>query len=74
MHFVTVYKALQLNSKIWQRWKTFKGVIDFNPYDVEIKKLECVSHVKKGMGSRLRREKKKHKGVGGKGPGKLPIS
>ena len=52
--------------------KTYKGILDFNPYDeVEVKKLECVLHVKKRMGSRLRAEKKKHKGIGGKGQGKL---
>ncbi|XP_011858297.1 PREDICTED: uncharacterized protein LOC105555866 [Vollenhovia emeryi] len=51
--------------------KTFKGIIDFNPYNVPVKKLECVLHVKKRMGSRLRSEKKKHKGIGGKGSGKL---
>lgn len=51
--------------------KTFKGIIDFNPYDEEVKKLECVLHVKKRMGTRLRNEKKKHKGIGGKGTGKL---
>ena len=51
--------------------KTYKGIVDLNPYDVQVKKLECVLHVKKRMGSRLRAEKKKHKGIGGKGPGKL---
>lgn len=51
--------------------KTFKGILDLNPYDVQVKKLECVLHVKKRMGSRLRSEKKKHKGIGGKGAEKL---
>lgn len=51
--------------------KTFKGILDLNPYDIEVTKLECILHVKKRMGSRLRSEKKKNKGIGGKGPGKL---
>ncbi|XP_044588919.1 uncharacterized protein LOC123268103 [Cotesia glomerata] len=53
--------------------KTFKGILDINPYDgdpVVIKK-ECVGHVQKRMGSRLRKAKKNNTGIGGKGPGKL---
>lgn len=49
--------------------QTFKGIIDFNPYDEEV--LECILHVKKRMGTRLRNEKKKHKGIGEKRAGKL---
>lgn len=51
--------------------KTFKGILDLNPYDVKVTKLECVLHVKKRMGSRLRSEKKKNKGIGRKSPGQL---
>lgn len=53
--------------------KTFKGVVDIDPYKgkpVVIKK-ECVGHVQKRMGSRLRKAKKSNTGIGGKGAGKL---
>lgn len=53
--------------------KTFKSLLDKHPYGDEliVRKSECVGHVKKRMGSRLRSGKKKAKGVGGKGVGKL---
>ena len=35
--------------------------------DIEVKKLECVGHVPKRVGCRLRNLKKKEKGLGGKG-------
>ena len=35
--------------------------------DIEVKKLECVGHVQKRVGCRLRNLKKKEKGLGGKG-------
>ena len=38
--------------------KSFKAVLDSKPYDVAIKKLECVGHVKKRMGTRLRKLKR----------------
>ena len=49
--------------------KTFKQVADAKPYgdDCIIKKKECVGHVGKRMGRRLRELKKKNKGLGGKG-------
>ncbi|XP_066590769.1 uncharacterized protein [Prorops nasuta] len=53
--------------------KTFKGILDSQPYGekcVVIKK-ECVGHVEKRMGTRLRNAKKANKGIGGKGEGKL---
>lgn len=52
--------------------KTFKALVDLNPYaDCPISKKECVGHVQKRMGSRLRKLKKDTKGLGGKGSGKL---
>lgn len=52
--------------------KTFKAILDMNPYkDLIVKKKECVGHVQKRMGTRLRAVKKQTKGLGGKGAGKL---
>ena len=43
--------------------KGFKKVVESRPYDgVQIEKLECIGHVQKRMGSRLRRLKKDYKG------------
>lgn len=48
--------------------KTFKGIIDAQPYnDFTVFKKECIDHVQKRMGSRLRNLKKNTKGLGGKG-------
>ena len=48
--------------------KTFKGLLDANPYEsVQVQKKECIDHVQKRMGTRLRNLKKKVKGLGGKG-------
>ncbi|CAK9824037.1 hypothetical protein ANTRET_LOCUS2273, partial [Anthophora retusa] len=48
--------------------KTYKGVVDFKPYgDEVICKKECIGHVQKRMGTRLRSIKKVSKGLGGKG-------
>lgn len=48
--------------------KTFKAILDLNPYgdDFTVVKSECVGHVEKRMGTRLRNAKKLHK-LGGKG-------
>lgn len=53
--------------------KTFKGILDVNPYDDDpvVEKKECVGHVQKRMGARLRKAKKENKGIGGRGAGKL---
>ena len=53
--------------------KTFKGILDIYPYhdDPVVKKKECVGHVQKRMGSRLRKLKKDQKGLGGRGSGTL---
>ncbi|XP_044579109.1 uncharacterized protein LOC123261528 [Cotesia glomerata] len=53
--------------------KTFKGILDINPYDDDpvVEKKECVGHVQKRMGSRLRKAKKDNSGIGGRGAGKL---
>ena len=48
--------------------KTFKALLDLDPYDdCPVSKKECVGHVQKRMGSRLRKLKKDTKGLGGKG-------
>lgn len=48
--------------------KTFKGIVDSAPYgEIELKKKECVGHVQKRMGNKLRSCKSKNKGLGGKG-------
>ncbi|XP_066584404.1 uncharacterized protein [Prorops nasuta] len=48
--------------------KTFKGITDSQPYeDFIVNKKECIDHVLKRMGTRLRAVKKKTKGLGGKG-------
>lgn len=48
--------------------KTYKSILTLNPYgeDCPVKKSECVGHVQKRMGTRLRNIKKKQK-LGGKG-------
>ncbi|XP_071652727.1 uncharacterized protein [Temnothorax longispinosus] len=48
--------------------KTFKALMDLQPYgeDITLKKHECVGHVEKRMGTRLRNIKKAAK-LGGKG-------
>jgi len=47
--------------------KTFKGIVDAQPYeDITICKKECIDHVQKRMGTRLR-NLKKTKNLGGKG-------
>lgn len=51
---------------------TFRGILNAQPYgDIVIRKSECVGHVQKRMGTRLRSAKKSNKGIGGKGPEKL---
>ncbi|XP_070515610.1 uncharacterized protein [Cardiocondyla obscurior] len=48
--------------------KTYKGIIDAKPYgDFIIHKKECIDHVQKRMGTRLRNLKKKTKNLGGRG-------
>lgn len=48
--------------------KTFKGITDAKPYeDFTVLKKECIDHVQKRMGTRLRNLKKKTKGLGGRG-------
>ncbi|XP_014472349.1 PREDICTED: uncharacterized protein LOC106743225 isoform X2 [Dinoponera quadriceps] len=53
--------------------KTFNGILKAEPYgnDSPVIKKECVGHVEKRMGTRLRNVKKNNKGIGGKGQGKL---
>ncbi|EZA54492.1 hypothetical protein X777_05747 [Ooceraea biroi] len=48
--------------------KTYKGILDVNPYgdDYPVIKSECVGHVEKRMGTRLRNIKKEKK-LGGRG-------
>lgn len=55
--------------------KTFSSVVKSNPYSVPVSKTECVGHIQKRMGSRLRKLKAQFKGkklydkkpLGGKG-------
>ncbi|XP_067213596.1 uncharacterized protein [Linepithema humile] len=52
--------------------KTFQALLNCNPYsDLTVHKKECIGHVQKRMGTRLRAAKKQHKGIEGKGAGKL---
>ena len=45
---------------------TFNGLLNLNPYDVHVQKLECYLHVKKRMGTRFRNLKKQTKGLRGR--------
>nr|XP_022909075.1 uncharacterized protein LOC111420331 [Onthophagus taurus] len=48
--------------------KTFKAILDCHPYEnATVMKKECIGHIQKRMGTRLRNLKKKTKGLGGKG-------
>ncbi|XP_071579340.1 uncharacterized protein [Temnothorax nylanderi] len=48
--------------------KTFKGVLDAQPYEkFTVNKKECIDHVQKRMGTCLRNLKKTTKSLGGKG-------
>lgn len=49
--------------------KSFKSVSDSKPYgeNYTITKLECIGHVQKRVGTRLRNLKTKKRGIGGKG-------
>ena len=49
--------------------KTFKSIFESRPYgeDYTVLKKECVGHIQKRMGARLRKLKKGTKGLGGKG-------
>lgn len=53
---------------------TYKGLLDLNPYDIPIEKLECYLHVKKRMGSRCRSLKKADKSLGGKSKTTLKLT
>lgn len=48
--------------------KSYKGVVESKPYgdNFEVQKRECIGHVQKRMGTRLRKCKKDHKGIGGR--------
>jgi len=48
--------------------KTYTGLVNAKPYgdEIEIIKKECVGHVQKRMGTRLRECKKKNPGIGSK--------
>lgn len=48
--------------------KTYKSIVVSKPYgDKTIIKKECINHVQKRMGTRLRQIKKTHKGLSGRG-------
>lgn len=47
--------------------KTFKALLDMDPYDdLKIQKKECVGHVEKRLGTRMRNVKTNVEGLGGK--------
>ncbi|XP_011685002.1 PREDICTED: uncharacterized protein LOC105448233 [Wasmannia auropunctata] len=48
--------------------KTFKALLQ---QEQQVEKKECINHVQKRMGLRLRKVKKTNKKIGGHGPGKL---
>lgn len=52
--------------------KTFRGIINVNPYgdEVTVVKKEYVGHLEKRMGTRLRNAKKNNKEISGKHAGK----
>ncbi|XP_068084596.1 uncharacterized protein [Anabrus simplex] len=53
--------------------KSFKSVVEAKPYgDVSVEKLECIGHVQKRMGTRLRKLRKDMKGI--KLPDGKPLS
>lgn len=48
--------------------KTYKGIVDSNPYqNLDVKKKECIDHVQKRMGTQLPKVKKDNPGIGGRG-------
>jgi len=48
--------------------KTYKGIVDGKPYDaLVVTKKECIGHVQKRVGTRLRNLKKQVKNLGGRG-------
>lgn len=52
--------------------KTFNRILSAKPYgETLVSKKECVGHVEKSMGMRLRNAKQSNKGIGGKGAGNL---
>jgi len=53
---------------------TYKGLLNLNPYDVPVEKLECYLHVKKKMGTRCRNVKKQNKGLGGKSKNTMKLT
>jgi len=53
---------------------TYKGLLNLNPYDVPVEKLECYLHVKKRMGTRCRNVRKQNKGLGGKNKDTLKLT
>ena len=55
------------NSMILKVLLPYKTPTPDNYTSIQVKKLECVGHVQKRVGLRLRNLKKQEKGVGGKG-------
>lgn len=48
--------------------KTFSSIKNVEPYEnLVVQKKECIGHVQKRMGTRLRNAKKQNKGLGGRG-------
>ena len=53
---------------------TWKGLLNLNPYDVHVQKLECYLHVKKIMGTRCRNLKKQTKNLGGRSKNTMKLT
>ena len=53
---------------------TFKGLLNLNPYDMHVQKLECYLHVKKRMETRCRNLEKQTKGLGGRSKNTLKVT
>ena len=49
-------------------------MLDLNPYDVPVEKLECYLHVKKRMESRWRNLRKQNKSLGGRSKGTVKLT
>ena len=45
---------------------TSKGLLNLNPYNVHVQKLECYLHMKKNNGNAMPQSQKQTKGLGGR--------
>ncbi|KYM96846.1 hypothetical protein ALC62_12480 [Cyphomyrmex costatus] len=65
-----IKNAYEINRRIVLTMRIL-GIMDKQPYNFEVKKKECIDHVQKRMGTRLRNLKKTVKNLGGKLTNKL---